>query len=245
MIAHALDILRAEHQVNAERDIARVFHHVGEQLAEQRGAHRVDLLVALPDRERARDIAPGIGIQHPLDLAEHQRRHVLDAADQLLRMEVVVERGHPLGDVLGEVAYPLQVVGDAQRADHIAQVDRHRLAPGDGQHRFFLDLVLQRVDRSIAGHHALGQVGVPPDERGNRIRDQPLGEPTHLGDPLGQPLQVCVESLSQMLIRHRLSIPRRRRLSDDNTPIGCLIQQAMHGTSSGMFRVLTFGTVHR
>ncbi len=33
-----------------------------------------------------------------------------------------------------------------QRADDLAQIDRHRLAAGDGQHGFFLDLALQRVD---------------------------------------------------------------------------------------------------
>src|ERR1051325_12228492 len=36
VVAHALDVLRAEEQMRAERDVARVFHHVGEKLAEQR-----------------------------------------------------------------------------------------------------------------------------------------------------------------------------------------------------------------
>ena len=53
----------------AERDVARILHHVGEQLAEQRGVHRVDLLVALPDRDRLGDVAPRIGVEHLLELA--------------------------------------------------------------------------------------------------------------------------------------------------------------------------------
>src|SRR6266478_4408342 len=31
MVADPLDVLGAEHQMDAERDVARVFHHVGEQ----------------------------------------------------------------------------------------------------------------------------------------------------------------------------------------------------------------------
>ena len=65
-------------------------------------------------------------------------------------MEIAVERADPLGDVLGEVADALEVVGDAQGADHFAQIDRHRLAARDGQDRLFLDFALQRVDGRIA-----------------------------------------------------------------------------------------------
>ena len=36
---------------------------------------------------------------------------MLDAADQLRRRELAVERDHALGDVLGEIADALEVVG--------------------------------------------------------------------------------------------------------------------------------------
>ena len=51
---------------------------------------------------------------------------------------------------------------DPQRADDLAQVDRHRLAPRDGEDRLFLDLALQRVDGGIGRDHALGELGVAP-----------------------------------------------------------------------------------
>ena len=82
-----------------------------------------------------------------MSCVEHQLGHVLDAADQLRRLEIAVERDHALGDVLGEVADALEIVADAHGADDLAQVDRHRLAARDGQDRLFLDLALQRVDR--------------------------------------------------------------------------------------------------
>jgi hypothetical protein len=34
VIADPLDVLGAEHQMDAETDVARIFHHIGQQLAE-------------------------------------------------------------------------------------------------------------------------------------------------------------------------------------------------------------------
>src|ERR1700758_5838644 len=56
VIADALNILRTEHEMHAERDVTRVFHHVGQKLTKQRGTNRVDFLVAVPHRERSRDV---------------------------------------------------------------------------------------------------------------------------------------------------------------------------------------------
>ena len=119
-------------------------------------------------------------------------------------MEIAVDRGDALGDVLGKVADPLQIIGDAQRAHHVAQIDRHRLASGDGENRLVLDLALQRVDGGVASHDALCQIEVPPGERRDRIRDQFFGEPAHFGDLLRQLLQVGVERLGSVFVhRHR------------------------------------------
>src|SRR3546814_4056110 len=52
MVADALDVLGDEQQMRAWRDVARVFHHVGQQLAEQSRVHLVDLLVRMPSEER-------------------------------------------------------------------------------------------------------------------------------------------------------------------------------------------------
>ena len=82
---------------------------------------------------------------------------------------------------------------DAQRADDLAQVDRHRLAPRDGEDRALLDLALQRVDRRIERDDALGEPAVAPGERIDRLGDLLLGEAAHLGDHAGEVLQVDVE----------------------------------------------------
>ena len=55
VIADPLDVLGAEQQMRAGRDVARVFHHVGQQFAKQRGVHRVDLVVAVAHEGEAVD----------------------------------------------------------------------------------------------------------------------------------------------------------------------------------------------
>ncbi len=127
---------------------------------------------------------------------------MLDAADQLLRGKVAVERDHPLGDVLGEIADALEVVGDAHGGDDLAQVDRHRLAPCDGEDRLLLDLALQRVGGDVRRHHPLRQGGVALDQRVDRVGDLLLGEAAHLGDFARQLLQVGVERLGSVFGHH-------------------------------------------
>jgi hypothetical protein len=58
VVADALDGLGHEDQVDARRDGARVFHHVGDQLAQQAVELLVDLVVLLEHLERLLDVEP-------------------------------------------------------------------------------------------------------------------------------------------------------------------------------------------
>src|SRR3546814_2263439 len=64
MVADALDVLGDEQQMRAGRDVARILHHVGEQLAEQAGIHLVDFLVAMPHVDGTIRIVIRIGVEH-------------------------------------------------------------------------------------------------------------------------------------------------------------------------------------
>jgi len=52
MIADTLHILRTEQSDASERDVTRILHHVGEELAEQRRTKRVDLSLHSTPRAR-------------------------------------------------------------------------------------------------------------------------------------------------------------------------------------------------
>ena len=110
-----------------------------------------------------------------------------------------------LGDVLGQIADALEIVGQPQRPHDLAQIDRHRLAAGDGEHRLLLDLTLQHVDIGIGRHHAPGALDVALGEGIDRIGDLLLGKAAHLRHETGELLQVDVEGLGGMLVHHHCS----------------------------------------
>jgi hypothetical protein len=132
---------------------------------------------------------------------------MLDAADQLRRVKLAVERQHALADVLGEVADALEVVGDPQRAHDLPQIDRHGLPAGDGQHGLFLDFLLQRIDAGIGGDGPLREVGIAVGERVDRIRDLLLGKAAHFSNHAGELLQVDVEGLGGVFGHYHLRRP--------------------------------------
>ncbi len=114
-------------------------------------------------------------------------------------MQVEVERDNALGDMLGVVADPLEVVADAHRADDLAQIDRHRLPPRNGQDRLFLDLMLHCVDGRIGGDHPLRHVHVAFHQRVDGVGDLPFRESAHLSDLAGDILQIAVEGLDSVV----------------------------------------------
>ena len=67
---------------------------------------------------------------------------------------VPAQRG--LGDVLGQVAHPLEVGRDVQRGDHHAQVGGDRGLAGQQVVDLVLDLVVELVDLVVAGDDPLG-----------------------------------------------------------------------------------------
>ena len=107
----------------------------------------------------------------------------LQADDRARHPRFDADLQRPFGDVLGEVADPLEVAGDADRADDLAQIDGHRLTPRDGEDRLLLDLALQRVEARVGGDDLIGERGVGLAQRVHRVDHHLLGDAAHLGDP--------------------------------------------------------------
>ncbi len=106
----------------------------------------------------------------------------LEADDLAPGARLAADLERTLGDVLGEIADPFEIAGDADRADDLAQVDRHRLTAGDGEDRVFLDLALQRIEPLVARDDGVGEGGVGIGERVHGVDHHFLGDAAHLGD---------------------------------------------------------------
>ena len=109
----------------------------------------VEIGVIDPDRARALGVALRIGVEHILQQDRGGIVHRLEADDGARDAHVGGDLDGALGDVLGEIADALEIVGNADRRDDFAQIDRQRLAPRDRQDRLLLDLALQSVEARI------------------------------------------------------------------------------------------------
>src|SRR5436190_11551501 len=133
VVADALEVLGAEEEMRAEADAARVLHHVGQQLAKERGVQRVDSAVGPPHLERRGVVAVAIGRADISELIAHARRQRSKARRDLDRGGLLADGNDALGDVLGQIADALQIAGDADGRHDLAQVDGHGLARGNGK----------------------------------------------------------------------------------------------------------------
>ena len=171
------------------RDVARILHHVGEELAEQRGVHRVDLVVALADRARRLEVAVGVGVEHLLQLPERQLGHVLDADAAACWRKVSLSMATTrLAVFLPRSPTRSRSLAMWIAAIDLAQVLRHRLAAGDHDDRALLDLALHRSTFLSASMTSWARATSERSKRADRELDDLLGEPAHLGDRAGQPL---------------------------------------------------------
>jgi hypothetical protein len=103
-----------------------------------------------------------------------------------------------LGDVLGEIADPLQIAGDANGPEKLAQVHRHRLPARNRHHGQILDLALQRVEARIGRDDLMGERRVGVGERVHGVDHHFLGEATHFGDAALERVELPVVGLEGM-----------------------------------------------
>ena len=152
-----------------------------------------------------------IGVKYRLHLRLHQVGHVLEAADQLQRLEIALQRRDPLAHILGKVPDPLEIGGHPHGADDFAQVNRHRLAAGDGQYRALLDHALQIVDFDVGQDDPLAECNIAADQGIDGFDDHPFGKTAHFGDQPGQFLQIAVERFRGVFSSHVALLSRTGR----------------------------------
>jgi hypothetical protein len=103
-------------------------------------------------------VALDIGVQHVLEHQFHLPRHASERGAGAVHGRMVHDRLGPLGDVLGVVADPLEVGGDAEDRQHGPQIARDRLALRDDARGLLVDLLIERVDGGVAFAHACAPI---------------------------------------------------------------------------------------
>jgi hypothetical protein len=185
VVTDPLQRLGAEQEVRALGDVARVFHHIGQELAEERGVERVDLVVALADLDGGGGVARRIGIESGLELACDEVGHVLHTVVEFRREAQPFDLHRTLAELLGHIAGALEVGSDLHRGDDHPKVRGHGLAAGDHRDGEIVDLALHFVDRLVFGTHLPGELVVELEKRRRGVCDCVLDHAAHLGDQAG------------------------------------------------------------
>ena len=194
VVADALEVLGDRLQARGAEDVARVLHHVGEQLAEDLRVVGVDDLVARDApaaraRRRAATKASSASCSISCDLARH-----VGQVDVRLERRLVVQLEHALADVDAEVADALEVGHQLERDGDEAQVGGDRLAARQDAQAQLVDLDLQPVDLAVDCDRLLGELAVALDERADAAVDHLLDLGAHEQQLLAQPAQLAART---------------------------------------------------
>ena len=158
--------------------------------------------------QRLVGIALGVGVEHVLELAQRQLDHVAEPDQQRLRMALAGDRQRPLGDVLGEIADPLEI------AAIFSAAMMWRRSSAIGWRRAMIMIACSSISRcssSIALSLAIAASasrGSRRFERVERLAEQPLGQTAHLRDAIVEQVELVLVGLDGML---RPSMPPRIR----------------------------------
>ena len=199
MVADALQRAQGPDDVEHAGYRPRVFHHVGDQLAQGGLVLAIDGLVVLRHGQRQVGIEAGEGVQcllhHLLYLAADVPN--LDVAAR--RLAFLAQLDGAAGDLGGLVADPLEVDHRLRDADDQAQVGGRRLTPGEDTHALLVDVALHLVDLVVDLADLLGEAGVGVDQRVDRVVDLLFHQPAHGQEVAAHILQLGVELLGDVM----------------------------------------------
>ena len=123
-----------------------------------------------------------------------------------------------LGDVLGEIADPLEVAGDADGADQFAQIDRHRLTASNGPDRKILDLALHCIQADVGRDDLMRKHRVGARERIHGLDHHLLGDAAHFGDQALDRIEFPVVGFDGVVVHGGWSFCRR--VASDGVRLG-------------------------
>ena len=210
VVADPLDVLGAEQEMSAERNVARILHHVGEELAEQRGIEGVDLIVALPHVERRLRVLLGIGVENVLELRQRLIGSCAAGRGPSSATGLAGDRKARLPMFLARS--PIRSRSPEMRIAEI--VSRRSMATG--WRRAIIRIARSSTSRCstssrVSAAMTLWASGVSRRPEPHGVGEHLLGDAAHLGDAAAQILQIRVERFHDML-GHGFGPPGRGRL---------------------------------
>ena len=200
VVADALDVLRAEQEVRAERDVARILHHEGQEVAEHRILQRVEFARRAsrpPGRARRR--------------AAHRRRarpSAASAASSFMCFRPIMARGRrgSVAILTARLAMFLARSPTRSRSPETriaATISRRSTAIG--WRRAMVRIALSSISRCrsveprVAGDDRAGEVDVESRQRVHRVGQHLLGDAAHFGDLAAERFEFLVVGLDDVV----------------------------------------------
>lgn len=137
---------------------ARIFHHVGHQLANDGLVLPVHLVIFLVDGDGRLQIHAGKGVEHIVQHLDGAPAHVLERYQRRLRLVGVV--GQHAGNLVRHVADALQVRDGLDDGHHQPQVGRGGLTLGDDAGALLIDRHFHGVDLVIVRHYLARRIQI-------------------------------------------------------------------------------------
>jgi hypothetical protein len=178
VVADAFEIFGYQDQLEGGEDLGAVFHHVGEEFAEELVAEAVNLIVAAEDALGEVLIAADQGVQA---VADHGFGQLAHAREVHVRFDLWVaeDASGGLGDVHALVADAFQVTIDARDGEEEAQVRGHGLLRGEEALDALVNFNLHFVDGVFFGEDDFGEMFFGVQDGVDGLMNGALGEAAH------------------------------------------------------------------
>ncbi|MCY1199358.1 hypothetical protein D9M72_107600 [compost metagenome] len=201
MVADALQRSRDEDHVDGARNGARVFDHVGDEVAQRALPFLVHFLVAAHDGGGLDGVEAGEGVQRLVQHGAHVGGHVAQFDHRDVAQFGLVDAARDRGDLLGLVAGTLHVGQHLGHGHQHAQVDGGGLVPRQDPADALVDLDFVAVDFLFPLADLLDQRQVAAGQSVDGLLDHGFHQAAHLQELRTDTFQIRVE-LFVCVLRH-------------------------------------------